>query len=96
MTTPTPPNGNGNGNGSYTQKEMLARIEGKLDLLAQKLEAVTLDMAVHEARPFHESARHEVDEMREAAQASKQRLAYYAGGIAVAVFVVEIAARLLG
>lgn len=92
MTTPT--NGNGNGNG-LTQKEMLARIEGKLDVMTAKLEALTIQAAVHEAKPFHDAARADVEELRQGVGSNKTRLAAYAGGIAVAVFVVELAARLL-
>lgn len=92
----TLPQQNGsNGNGTYSTKEMLARIEGKLDLLAGKLEAVTLDMAVHEAKPFHAAAQTEVEQIRRGLSENKTRLAAYAGGIAVAVFVVELAARLM-
>lgn len=86
--------GNGNGNG-LTQKEMLARIEAKLDGVTAKLEALTIQAAVHEARPFHNSAHDEVEQIRRGLAENKTRLAAYAGGIAVAVFVVELAARIL-
>lgn len=93
MTTTTPPNGNGNG---YTQKEMLARIEGKLDVIAGKMESLRIEFAVHEAQPFHVAAKAEMDAIKDEQKASMIRLATIAGGIAVGAFIVGILARLFG
>lgn len=94
MTSPrsaTPPT---NGNG-YSQKEMLTRIEGKLDAIAAQVERLKIEFAAHEAAPFHPSAVHDVDEMRDRGRTNQIRIARILGGAAVAVFVLELAARLL-
>lgn len=91
MTTPTPSN-NSNGNG-YTVKEYLARIDAKLDTVAGGLEAVRLDLAVHEAKAFHESARQELTDIRDATKSNTMRLAAIGGGVAAGVFLVELALR---
>lgn len=92
MTTPTSPASH-NGNG-YTVKEYLARIDAKLDAVAGGLEAVRLDLAVHEARPYHEGQRAELEDIRTATKANTMRLAAIGGGIAVGIFLVELVARL--
>ena len=90
----TTPNGNGNGNG-YTQKEMLVAIMARLDTMQAGLEASRLAHAVHEAKPHHDSAREEMDALKTAVDASTKKLAAYAGGIAVAAFIVQIVLRYL-
>lgn len=90
MTTPEKPT---NGNG-YTQKEMLARIEGKLDAISGQVERLTIDFAVHEAAPYHPSAVADINAMRERGRANQLRMARLFGGIAAAVFLVDVAMRL--
>lgn len=92
MTT-TPPNGNGNG--FYTTKELLAKIDGKLDLLAGRVTELQLDQAVHAAKPHHDAAREEMESLRRQVDASNRKLATYAGGITVGAFVVQVLVRLL-
>lgn len=89
--TSQPSNGNG-----YTQKEMLARIEAKLDVIAGKMEALQIEFAVHEAQPFHLAAKAEMETIRDEQKAAMVRLATIAGGIAVGAFVVGILVRLIG
>jgi BMFP domain-containing protein YqiC len=42
--------------GNFTQKEMLVRIDGKLDAALARIETVELKQAVHEAQPYHNEA----------------------------------------
>lgn len=91
MTTTSPTNGNGNG--GLTTKEYLARIDSKLDSLQAGLELVRLNFAVHEAKPHHDAARDEIEELKNQAALSRAKLAAYGGGIAVGVFAIELLVR---
>lgn len=85
---------NGNGNG-YTTKEMLARIDAKLDALSASVETVRLDLAVHEVRPFHAGAVKEFDEVRTEVRAHAMRFAAIGGVLTLAAFLIGIAVRVL-
>lgn len=97
MTSPTSPtNGNGNGNGNgLTQKEMLLSIDRKLDSLVDKVEGLRLDFAVHEGKAHHDGGIRDIDDLKHGLATSRTKLAAYAGGIAVGVFAIELAARFL-
>jgi hypothetical protein len=80
-----------NGNG-FTQKEMLVRIDGKLDAALARITAIETKLAVHEAKPLHDPSTLEhmeqrVDHVESGITGIKRRQAYSVGALAVLIVV---------
>jgi len=69
----------------FTQKEMLVRIDGKLDALTGRTASLELTQAVHEARPLHEEGQKNFDELRKDHLSLKNSFRYAAGAVSVIV-----------
>lgn len=86
---------------AFTQKEMLVRIDGKLDTVAAHLTAVELELAVHKAQPLHSDApvltlAEEVANLRRGQESINRRVSMAAGAVAVIVTLAPFVFRWLG
>ena len=87
------------GSVSFTTKEMLVRIDGKLDAVAARQQGLDIEVALLKARTevlererktdkgdddnWHEEVRLRITQVEAEQVATQRRLAYAAGGIAV-------------
>lgn len=77
-----------NGNApALTVKELLHKIDGKLDALAAAHAATQLDLAVHKARAVHsEELANKLQEIETGQEQLNRKIAYAAGGVGLLVF----------
>lgn len=95
---------NGNGGGSFTQKEMLVRIDGKVDVIAAKQQNYDVELALLKARVDRNE--HAVnatvnnsdgwrDEVRQEISGIKTQNAKIAGAVAACVVLVNFIAPIV-
>lgn len=74
----------------FTTKEMLVRIDGKLDAALARIAALELKQGIHEARPYHSEATQDelnekLDGLAKDNKGLNKRVNYAAGAIAFIV-----------
>lgn len=76
--------------GNFTTKEMLVRIDAKLDSYHADMEAVKLHLAVHEAYPWHTGSDEQVKEIRSQLDGVRQAIKYGAGVVATMLLLAPV------
>jgi hypothetical protein len=80
----------------FTQKEMLLQILHRLDAISTRLASIETLVAVHIQKPMHEGAQVDIAKITNDVETLKSSTRYFAGGMAVLLFVSPFVYQWLG